>query len=91
MTTEIKPTRFFEKQLDRVPANIQDKVSAWAFSVRLLGLLEVRKRPGLHDEPLHGSRLGQRSVRLNKSYRLIYRELNGVILIELLEVHKHAY
>lgn len=55
------------------------------------GLREVRKRPGFHDEPLKGLRKGQRSVRLNQAYRLIYREVKGHLEILLLEVSKHAY
>lgn len=55
------------------------------------GLGEVMKSPGFHDEPLKGDRKGQRSVRMNKSYRLIYHVIQDRIHIELLEVHKHDY
>ncbi len=37
-----------------------------------IGLSEVRKVPGYHDEPLKGQRKGQRSIRLSRSYRAIY-------------------
>jgi proteic killer suppression protein len=62
-------------------------------AIELLGAREVRKRPGFHDEPLHGDRKGQRSIRLNKAYRAIYIETqNGEIeLVEILEVSKHEY
>ncbi len=49
------------------------------------------KYPGFHDESLKGERKGQRSVRMNKSYRLIYRVIQDHVYIELLEVHKHDY
>jgi toxin HigB-1 len=55
------------------------------------GLAQVMKSPGFHDEPLRGERKEQRSVRINKSYRLIYRVIEDRIHIELLEVHKHDY
>jgi proteic killer suppression protein len=89
--TRVTRTEKFEKDLDRVPANIRIKAMFWIGIVETLGLREVRKRPGFHDEPLHGDRKGERSVRLNKAYRLIYCETQGSIEILLLEVNKHDY
>jgi toxin HigB-1 len=82
-----------EKQLRKVPEYVVDKLRAWAMSVELAGLNEVRKIPGYHDEPLKGDRKGQRSIRLTKSYRAIYtQERDGIInLIILEEVNKHEY
>ena len=53
----------------------------------------MRKIPGHHDEPLKGSRRGQRSIRLSKSYRAIYQEYQSSLVIEVFinEVHKHEY
>ena len=91
MNTRISRSRGFEKQLDRVPDFIRKKVLFWIFLVESNGLAEVMKSPGFHDEPLKGERKGQRSVRLNKAYRLIYRVVQDRVHIELLEVHKHDY
>ena len=57
------------------------------------GTREVRKYKGLHDEPLKGKGLGQRSVRLNRAYRAIYREskTGDLEIVEVLEVNKHEY
>jgi len=57
------------------------------------GMAEVRKLKGFHDEPLKGDRKGQRSVRLNKAYRAIYRETSSdeIEIAEVLEVNKHEY
>jgi proteic killer suppression protein len=57
------------------------------------GLYEVRKISGYHDEPLKGQRKGQRSIRLTKAYRAIYREEHDgkVRLVILEEVNKHEY
>ena len=68
-------------------------VSFWIASVRELGILEVRKVRGYHDEPLKGKRLGQRSVRLNRAYRIIYHQTQrgSEEVIELLEVTNHEY
>lgn len=82
-----------EKQLDRLPNQIQKKFHLWVGSVRLMGIDQVRKRPGLHDEPLKGHREGQRSVRLNIAYRAIYIETGNSELkvIQVIEVNKHEY
>jgi toxin HigB-1 len=85
----ITATRQFKKDLDRVPDFIREKAMFWIELVELLGLPEVRKRKGFHDEPLRGVRMGQRSVRLNRAYRLIYLETTLQLL--LLEVNKHEY
>lgn len=79
-----------DKSLCRIPWAIQKKFSAWLRTVEQLGLPEVRKRPGYHDEPLLGTRLGQRSIRLNRAYRAIYIEWSEVE-IEVIEVMKHDY
>lgn len=89
--TKISRSKAFEKQLNKVPDFIQKKVLFWVFLVESTGLSEVMKSPGFHDEPLKGERKGQRSVRMNKAYRLIYRMIQDRIHIELLEVHKHDY
>lgn len=89
--TKITSTKRFEKQLCKVPEFIQKKAQLWIFLVESSGVWEVMKSPGFHDEPLRGSRRGQRSVRLNKAYRLIYQIIQDRVHIELLEVHKHDY
>lgn len=82
-----------QKQLSKVPSYVVDKLMAWALSVEMKGLREVRKIPGYHDEPLKRQRQGQRSIRLTKAYRAIYSEDHDgtVNLIILEEVNKHEY
>ncbi len=89
--TRVVLTRRFEKDFKKVPGFIQDKVRSWIEAVELKGIGEIMKKPGLHDEPLQGTRFGERSVRLNKAYRLIYRVIEDRVVIELLEVNKHEY
>lgn len=91
VNTKVSRTRLFEKQLERVPGFIRKKVLFWVFLVEFEGIGEVARSPGFHDEPLKGARQEQRSVRMNRAYRLIYRVLVDRIHIELLEVHKHDY
>ena len=82
-----------EKTLAKIPAFIRDKFIAWALVVERVGLREVRKLSGYHDEPLKGVRKGQRSIRLNRSYRAIYveREDGTIRIVEVIEVSKHEY
>lgn len=82
-----------QKQLTKIPRYVVDKLLAWAMSVEMKGLREVRKIPGYHDEPLKGQRQGERSIRLTKGYRAIYTEDHDgtVNLIILEEVNKHEY
>ncbi len=89
--TKVSSTKSFEKELKKVPDFIRKKVILWIFLVETNGLAQVMKSPGFHDEPLKGERKGQRSVRMNKAYRLIYRVIEDRIHIELLEVNKHDY
>ena len=69
------------------------KLRAWIDDVENNGLEEARRRPGYHDEPLHGERRGQRSVRLNRAWRAIYIVVDGgtVEFVEVEEVNKHVY
>ncbi len=81
------------KQLKKLPDFVHIKLLAWAKSVELRGLREIRKIPGYHDEPLKGDRKGQRSIRLSKAYRAIYTEEHDgtVNLVVIEEVNKHEY
>jgi proteic killer suppression protein len=85
--------RRVSKQLDKLPTHIRDKFFSWVDDIDLLGLGDVRKRPGWHDEPLSGARKGQRSIRLSRSYRAIYieRQTGQMELLEVIEVSKHEY
>ena len=89
--TKVTYGRAFQKQLTKVPNFIAEKALAWIAMVEASGIQKASRYSGTHDEPLQGKRWGQRSIRLNKSYRLIYRVIEDCIHIELLEVHKHDY
>ncbi len=90
---EIYASKVFEKQVRKLPHYIKEAINIWIQSVKEEGLREVRKLKGYHDEPLKGDRANQRSVRLNRAYRLIYSEdHNGnITIVTLLEAHKHDY
>lgn len=86
-------TKNAKRDLQKVPSYIALKLAAWIEAVSHDGLLEVRKIPGFHDEPLKGNRTGQRSIRLSKAYRAIYEiDNNGEMeIVQILEVNKHDY
>jgi len=81
-----------QKQLRKVPKSIVASLAAWVADVEDLGLEEVRKIPGYHDEPLVGDRKGQRSIRLNSAWRAFYVIVNGhVTFVSVIEVNHHDY
>ncbi len=86
-------TKFADKQLKKLPSNIVAAFWTWVKTVELDGIRNTRKLSGYHDEPLKGDRKGQRSIRLNKAYRVIYEETNSgnIILIAVQEINKHEY
>lgn len=92
MKTEVTIT-VKNKILSKLPKYIAEALQIWAALVEEMGIEEVRKISGYHDEPLSGDREGQRSIRLNKAYRAFYTiEENGEVkLIDVFEVNKHKY
>ena len=82
--------RSAQKELRGLPAHIIKKLMKWVDDVEQVGLEEVRKRPGWHDEPLQGKRADQRSVRLSIFYRAIYVVKDNVEVL-VVEVNKHDY
>jgi proteic killer suppression protein len=86
-------TRRAEKQVRRLPAHVGEKLLHWLYLVMEMGLEEVRKIPGFHDEPLVGRRRGMRSIRLSRAYRAMYRVVRegDVEIVSIEEVSKHGY
>ena len=86
-------TKFAEKQLLRLPKHIIAAFYTWVKTVELDGIRLARMISSYHDEPLKGDRKGQRSVRLNRSYRVIYEETTAgnLVLVGVQEVNKHDY
>jgi proteic killer suppression protein len=90
--SRVEITPLAMKQLARVPAHIQRKLHVWVWAVEDNGLEFVRAVPGYHDEPLRGPRAGQRSIRLNRSWRAIYVIRHDVVdFVSVREVSKHDY
>jgi|SRR6185437_4669346 len=89
----VKLAKQAQKDLKKTPFHVAYKLQAWIESIEHSGLNKIRQIPGYHDEPLKGIRYGQRSIRLNKSYRAIYIIINNSIIefVEVQEVNKHDY
>ncbi len=88
---QVRLSRKVQKQLKKVPVFIAVNLQTWVEQVEMFGISKVRRIPGYHDEPLHGERLGQRSIRLSKAYRAFYTEDDDHIIIDVMEVNKHEY
>lgn len=82
-----------KKDLKTCPPQVVRKFMGWVGSVQAVGLEEVRKSSGWHDEALKGDWSGYRSIRLNLAYRAIYRiTRDGTVELALVEaVNKHRY
>ena len=85
--------RLVKKSLKKVPYFIRDKVQIWAGMVEKKGLPTVQKVRGFKDHVLRGNRKGQRSVYLNKKWRLIYTvsKEGQINIIIVKEVIPHDY
>lgn len=90
MIHDVRLSKSAKKGLRRVPKHVQIKLWDWVNSVERFGLESVRKAPGWHDENLVGRRLGQRSIRLSRAYRAIYK-IHEKVEVVVLEVNKHDY
>lgn len=87
-------TKIAKKQICKIPNEILEVVQKWILTIEVIGIGNTRKLggKGLHDEPLKGELKGLRSIRLNKSWRLYHKELDGIPKIVSIErVDKHQY
>ncbi len=93
MIKRVELSRRVRKQLQKVPRHIVESLAAWVDDVETRGLEAARRTPGYHDEPLHGKRQGQRSIRLSRSYRAIYivKVERAVEFVSVEEVSRHEY
>lgn len=82
-----------EKALERIPEEIVHAYLDWIESLNEIGLFRTQCIPGNRDKQLHGTRKGQRSVRLSKDYRLFYTILStdDVQFVRILDINKHEY
>jgi len=93
MLARVLMSRDADRDLERVPLHIRNKLIAWVHLVEDKGLRMARLIPGFHDELLKGDRKGQRSIRLSIHYRAIYTVADdgAIDVVTVEEVTKHDY
>lgn len=90
--TLVRSTKRARKSLEKLPKCIIQAYATWERTVSEVGLAEMQKIPGYHDEPLKGKLKGMRSFRLSKGFRGYYRVVKDSIEFVLVEeVNKHDY
>jgi proteic killer suppression protein len=87
-------SKIAQKQIVKIPYDIVEVIQKWIITVETIGIENTRIQGGrgLHDEPLKGELKGLRSIRLNHSWRLYYKEKNGspkIISVERIDKHKY--
>lgn len=93
MITQVVMVKSVHKEIQKAPQQVRRKLALWIETIKSIGLESTRQLSGYHDEPLHGTRKGQRSIRLNIQWRAFYRlKSDGTIeFVEIEEVNPHAY
>ena len=93
MIRRVELSKLARKQLRKAPRHIVENLASWVDDVETIGLEGTRKVAGYHNEPLHGKRQGQRSIRLSRSYRTIYliRSQETIKFVSVEEIMSHAY
>lgn len=82
-----------EKSLHKAPPQVQQKMAFWKAIVEMKGINLARQIKGFHDEPLYGSRTGERSIRLNIQWRAIYLSYHQADrrIVRVVEIVPHKY
>lgn len=89
---QIEEHRRVDKQLSgSVPIEILRRYEKWKDIARLSGPQGLRSIKGFHDETLSGEWKGHRSTRLGLQWRVIYRVVANVLLIQVIHVTAHDY
>ena len=83
--------RVDKKHSGAVPREVLVRYEKWKDIVRLSGPMGLRAIKGFHDEALAGEWKGHRSSRLGLQWRVIYRVVADVLLVQVVEVTPHDY
>ena len=89
---EIEEHRRVDKQLSgSVPIEVLKRYEKWKDIARISGPQGLHLIKGFHDEALSGDWKGYRSSRLGLQWRVIYRVVAQVLLIQVVQVTAHDY
>lgn len=87
----IREHREIPKVIRHLPIWIIKEYETWKDMVYRHGPEILRQYPGYHDEPLKGTRKGQRSSRLSRQYRVIYLVDRQIITVYVIEITPDKY
>lgn len=88
----IEEHRRVDKQLSgAVPAEVLKRYEKWKDIARISGPIGLRAIKGFHDEALTGEWQNHRSSRLGLQWRVIYRVVGNVLLIQVIQITAHDY
>ena len=89
---QIEEHRRVDKQLtENVPLEVLKRYEKWKDVARLSGPPGLHAIKGFHDETLFGKWKGHRSSRLGLQWRVIYRVIANMLLIQVVQVTAHDY
>lgn len=89
----IEEHRQVDRLLDsgRVPLEVMKRYEVWKAIAASSGPQGLRSIRGLHDEALAGEWRGFRSSRLTGQWRVIYRIVADVLLVQVIRISAHDY
>jgi plasmid maintenance system killer protein len=87
----IEEHRRVDRQLAGAPLEVLKRYEKWKDIAGISGPPGLRLIKGFHDEALSGQWKGYRSSRLGIQWRVIYRVVGEVLLIEVVSVTVHDY
>jgi hypothetical protein len=88
MEWKVTESRVFDRQLRRAPREIQEKYILWRGLVRRNG---PYFRGGFRMHALSENRKGQKAARLNRRWRVIFKVIEGGLIVEAMELTPHKY
>jgi proteic killer suppression protein len=83
--------RRIERQLAKMPSEIQKRYEKWKDIVEISGPAGLKLIQGFRDEALRGDWKGFRSSRLNQQYRVIYQVQGDQLKVYVVEATAHDY
>ena len=88
MEWHVIESRLIARQLKRAPVEIQAKYVIWRNRVRQFG---PNLPGGYRVHALHAQRKGQKSARLDRRWRVIFKVFQAELTVEAIELTPHNY
>ena len=88
---EIYEHRKAVKQRESLPIDVLKRYEKWKDIILISGPDGLKQIRGFRDEALRGEWKGHRSSRLNIQYRVIYKIVKDLVLVQVVNVTPHDY